>query len=50
MTKGELPMEPEMDHSRAMKARTWTRDEASHPSTAEGQLGDVEQDAFFGDD
>ena len=47
MTKGELPMEPKLDHSQAVKARTWTKDDAP---TAEIPPADVEQDAFFGDD
>ena len=51
MTKGELPMEPDLNQSRAVKTRTWTTDDAPPAtSTAEIQPADVEQDAFFGDD
>ena len=47
MTKGELPMEPELDHSRAVKTRTWT---TARSPTAVVAAADVEEDAFFGDD
>ena len=51
MTKGELPMEPELNQPRAAKTRTWTTDDAPITSTAEIPPADVEEeDAFFGDD
>ena len=50
MTKGELPMEPELNQPRAAKSRRWTTDDAAPTSTAEIRPGDVEEDAFFGDD
>ena len=47
MAKGELPMEPDLNQTRAVKTRTWN---APPPSTAEVEPADVEEDAFFGDD
>jgi hypothetical protein len=47
MTKGELPMDPELNQSRIVKTRTY---DAPPPSTAEIEPADVEEDAFFGDD
>ena len=49
MEKGELPMEPELNMSRNVKSRTWTKDDAPQTSTPEIPA-DVEQDGFFGDD
>lgn len=49
MTKGELPMDPELNPSRSVKTRTY--DAPPDPaSTAEIPPSDVEEDAFFGDD
>lgn len=47
MTKGELPMDPELKQTRAVKTRTF---DAPPTSTAEIPPSDVEEDAFFGDD
>jgi hypothetical protein len=50
MEKGELPMEPN-SHSRTVKSRTWTRDDAPPPRRSATEMpANVEQDAFFGDD
>ena len=40
-------MEAELEPSRGVKMRTWTMPEAP---TADIPAGDVEEDAFFGDD
>ena len=47
MTNGELPMDPEVNQTQAVKTRTY---DAPPPSTAEIPPADDEEDAFFGDD
>ena len=49
MTKGELPMDPELNLNQRRAAKTRPYD-APPPSTAEIPSADVEEDAFFGDD